>query len=334
MARPHDVRHRPPPVDDLAGRRRSSCSRTARSPRAARTTSCSASRAVPRDRREGPARPGLPHPQAARAQGGRACEPSARDASPSGCAGRSRRRLRGTSGRGRKLRGLVVLLRPYRTRVVLDVRRARRRAPPRRSRPPPLAKLGDRRRHPHGRPRRRSTSSSSRFVVSALVVWGATYAQTYLVGWVGQRALQDLRLADLPPPAGAAGRLLRAPPGGRAHLADDQRRRGARLARHRHVVTLFQAVADAARHGRDPALARRRARAADVPDLPGDGDRVAGLPHRLGRRLPAHARDDRRDHRLPAGDAVGHPRRARVRAGAAPPRALRRAQRRQPRRRT
>ena len=32
------------------------------------------------------------------------------------------------------------------------------------------------------------------FVVSALVYWGATYAQTYLVGWVGQRALQDLRL--------------------------------------------------------------------------------------------------------------------------------------------
>ena len=28
-----------------------------------------------------------------------------------------------------------------------------------------------------------------------------------------------------------------------------------------------------------------------------------------------------RDHRLPAGDAVGHPRRALVRAGAAPPRA-------------
>ena len=29
-----------------------------------------------------------------------------------------RRRLRGTSGRGRKLRGLLVLLRPYRTRVI------------------------------------------------------------------------------------------------------------------------------------------------------------------------------------------------------------------------
>ena len=24
--------------------------------------------------------------------------------------------------------------------------------------------------------------------------WGASYIQTYLVGWVGQRALQDLRL--------------------------------------------------------------------------------------------------------------------------------------------
>src|SRR5256714_6571067 len=32
------------------------------------------------------------------------------------------------------------------------------------------------------------------FLVSAVVNWGATYAQTYLVEWVGQRALQDLRL--------------------------------------------------------------------------------------------------------------------------------------------
>ena len=31
------------------------------------------------------------------------------------------------------------------------------------------------------------------FVLSALVYWAATYIQTYLVGWVGQRALQDLR---------------------------------------------------------------------------------------------------------------------------------------------
>ena len=38
------------------------------------------------------------------------------------------------------------------------------------------------------------TWSSSRSWSRALVYWGATYAQTYLVGWVGQRALQDLRI--------------------------------------------------------------------------------------------------------------------------------------------
>jgi ATP-binding cassette subfamily B protein len=32
------------------------------------------------------------------------------------------------------------------------------------------------------------------FLLAALVNWGATYAQTYLVNWVGERALQDLRL--------------------------------------------------------------------------------------------------------------------------------------------
>ena len=32
------------------------------------------------------------------------------------------------------------------------------------------------------------------FLVSAIVNWGATYAQTYLVNWVGERALQDLRI--------------------------------------------------------------------------------------------------------------------------------------------
>jgi ABC-type multidrug transport system fused ATPase/permease subunit len=32
------------------------------------------------------------------------------------------------------------------------------------------------------------------FVVTALINWAATYAQTYLINWVGQRALQDLRI--------------------------------------------------------------------------------------------------------------------------------------------
>jgi ABC-type multidrug transport system fused ATPase/permease subunit len=103
-----------------------------------------------------------------------------------------RRRLRGTSGRARKLRGLIVLLAPYRARVVLMfvalvAGTAASLAPA------PLAKTaidsgilkGD-----------RGTLDLVvvAFVVSALVVWGATYAQTYLVGWVGQRALADLRL--------------------------------------------------------------------------------------------------------------------------------------------
>ena len=102
------------------------------------------------------------------------------------------RRWRATSGRGRKLRGLVVLLAPYKGRVVLMfgaliIATAAALAPP------PLAKLaidegivpGD------------MTALAwivVAFLVSALAYWGATYAQTYLVGWIGQRALQDLRI--------------------------------------------------------------------------------------------------------------------------------------------
>ena len=32
------------------------------------------------------------------------------------------------------------------------------------------------------------------FLAATLVTWGASAAQTYLTGWVGQRALQDLRV--------------------------------------------------------------------------------------------------------------------------------------------
>jgi ABC-type multidrug transport system fused ATPase/permease subunit len=103
-----------------------------------------------------------------------------------------RRRLRATGGRGRKLRGLAALLTPYRGRIVLMFL-ALIAATAASLAPPPLAKLaiddgivpGD-----------AGTLNLvvAAFVVSALVYWGASYAQTYLVGWVGQRALQDLRL--------------------------------------------------------------------------------------------------------------------------------------------
>jgi len=103
-----------------------------------------------------------------------------------------RRRLRKTGGRGRKVRGLVVLLKPYRGRVIamflaLAVATAAALAPA------PLAKYAI-----DDGIRKGDVGTLNlvvlAFVVSALVYWGASYAQTYLVGWTGQRALQDLRL--------------------------------------------------------------------------------------------------------------------------------------------
>jgi ATP-binding cassette subfamily B protein len=102
------------------------------------------------------------------------------------------RRWRATSGRGRKLRGLAALLRPYRTRVILMFV-ALVLGTGAQLAPPPLAKLaidegitpGD---------LTTLTWIVLAFLGTAAVYWGATYVQTYLVGWVGQRALQDLRI--------------------------------------------------------------------------------------------------------------------------------------------
>jgi ATP-binding cassette subfamily B protein len=103
-----------------------------------------------------------------------------------------RRRWRATSGRGRKLRGLAELLRPYRART-LAMLAALVFATAAQLAPPPLAKLAiDEGITP--RDTRTLTLVVVAFLVTALVYWGASYAQTYLVGWVGQRALQDLRV--------------------------------------------------------------------------------------------------------------------------------------------
>jgi ABC-type multidrug transport system fused ATPase/permease subunit len=103
-----------------------------------------------------------------------------------------RRRLRQTSGRTRKLRGLVELLAPYRWRVVamfisLVVASATSLAPA------PLAKLAiddGITNHDVGA----LDLVVAAFMLSAVLYAIASYAQTYLVGWVGQRALQDLRV--------------------------------------------------------------------------------------------------------------------------------------------
>ena len=103
-----------------------------------------------------------------------------------------RRRLRQTTGRGRKIRGLIELLAPYRWRVVamlvsLVAATGASLAPA------PLAKLAiddGIRRHDVGA----LDVIVLAFLLSTVLYVVASYAQTYLVGWVGQRALQDLRV--------------------------------------------------------------------------------------------------------------------------------------------
>ena len=102
------------------------------------------------------------------------------------------RRLRQTGGRGRKLRGLIEILRPYRWRVLamfvsLVIATGAALAPA------PLAKLAiDDGIKPHDVGALDMIVGA--FLLSAVAYGVSSYAQTYLVGWVGQRALQDLRL--------------------------------------------------------------------------------------------------------------------------------------------
>ncbi len=99
--------------------------------------------------------------------------------------------VRGEDQRGRKLRWMAGLLRPYRSRVALTVV-AILAATGAGLAPPYLAGqaidagivTGD---------TRALTLIVIAFLAVAAVNAAATYAQTYLVGWVGTRALQDLR---------------------------------------------------------------------------------------------------------------------------------------------
>jgi ABC-type multidrug transport system fused ATPase/permease subunit len=95
-------------------------------------------------------------------------------------------------GRARKLRGLIELVAPYKWRVLamfVSLVAATGAA----LAPAPLAKLAI-----DSGIQRHDTGALDlivvAFLVSAVVYGAASYAQTYLVGWVGQRALQDLRI--------------------------------------------------------------------------------------------------------------------------------------------
>jgi ATP-binding cassette, subfamily B, bacterial len=101
------------------------------------------------------------------------------------------RLIRGEDQRGRKLRWMFGLLRPYRLQVIvmlvaLVVATAASLAPPL------LAgkAIDDGIRADDAGA---LTVIVLVFIASAALYWAASYAQTYLVGWVGQRALQDLR---------------------------------------------------------------------------------------------------------------------------------------------
>jgi ATP-binding cassette subfamily B protein len=94
--------------------------------------------------------------------------------------------------RRRQFRGIRELLRPYRGRVVL-MAVALLLATAASLAPPPLAKLAIDEGIGNGDVATLDLVVVG-FLVSALVYFGATYVQTYLVGWVGQRVLQDLRV--------------------------------------------------------------------------------------------------------------------------------------------
>lgn len=99
--------------------------------------------------------------------------------------------LRGDEGRGRKVRWLFGLLRPYRARVALMMV-ALVFATAAALAPPYLAGQAiDKGLIP--RDIQALDLIVAAFLITAIVYWAATWVQTYLVGWVGQRVLQGLR---------------------------------------------------------------------------------------------------------------------------------------------
>ena len=102
------------------------------------------------------------------------------------------RLIRGEDNRGRKVRWLFSLLRPYRRQVMLMfaaliLATAATLAPPFLvGKAISVGVLGN--------DSTKLVLIIAAFLGTALIAWGAGFLQTYLVGWVGERALQDLRI--------------------------------------------------------------------------------------------------------------------------------------------
>ena len=264
--------------------------------------------ALPRDRREGPAGPGVPHARGPGARGGGAV----RDANRAG-----------------RLRHLISLLRPYRGRVLLMfvalLHRDRGRAGASIPRRP-----GDRRGHrAAGHARADADRDRVRGRCGPELGHHLPADVPHQLGRPARAPGPQGRALRAPP--AAVDRLLLAQQGGRPDLAADERHPGARPARDRGHLDALLGHAHARRHRGDPGAARAEPRPDHVPDLPGPAGGERGVPARLGRGLSAHAREDRAGHRLSPGDAVRRARGARLRPGAAAPQPLRRAERRAPR---
>jgi len=101
------------------------------------------------------------------------------------------RLARGEDDRARKVKWLLGLLRPYRGRVALMLVALLAATAAGLAPPYLVGEAIDAGIRPGDVGALRLIVGA--FLLSALVYWGATYVQTYLVGWVGQRALQDLR---------------------------------------------------------------------------------------------------------------------------------------------
>ncbi|HET8592870.1 MAG TPA: ABC transporter ATP-binding protein [Solirubrobacterales bacterium] len=103
------------------------------------------------------------------------------------------RLIRGEDQRGRKVRWLLSLLRPYRRQVALMlggllIATAATLAPP------ALVGLATAEIASEDPSEAELSLVVAGFIGAGLLLWASSYLQTYLIGWVGQRALQDLRV--------------------------------------------------------------------------------------------------------------------------------------------